>query len=80
MKNPDDKKYYEKPLRTAILFIENIFYNRFGKNVLNKRLCWHVFVVCKIELILMSTLSYQFIPFIQQILCRENDVIFLYKT
>ena len=33
-----DKKYYEKPLRTVILFIEKIFYNRFGKNVLNKQL------------------------------------------
>ena len=35
-----DKKYYEKPLRTVILFIDNIFYNRFGKNVLNKQLWW----------------------------------------
>ena len=33
-----DKKYYEKLLRTVILFIENIFYNRFGKNVLSKQL------------------------------------------
>ena len=30
--------------------------------------------------IFMSTLSYQFITFIQQILCRENDVIFICKT
>ena len=29
----DDKKYYEETLRTVILFIENIFYNHFGKNV-----------------------------------------------
>ena len=67
-------------LRTVILFIENIFYNRFGKSVLNKQLWWYVFVICKIELILMSTLSYQFTAFIQQILYRENDVIFLCKT
>ena len=72
--------YYDKLLRTVILFIENIFYNCFGKNVLNKQLWWYVFVICKIELILMSTLSYQFIAFIQQVLCRENDVIFLCKT
>ena len=39
-----------------------------------------VFVICKIELILMTTLSYQFTAFIQQILCRENDAIFLYKA
>ena len=39
------------------IFIINIFYNRFGKNVLNKQLWWYVFVICKIERILMSTLS-----------------------
>ena len=39
-----------------------------------------VFVIRKIELILMSTLSYQFIAFIQEIFCRENDEIFLCKT
>ena len=84
-----DKKYYEKLLRTfiyekllrtVILFIENMFYNRFGKSALNKQLWWYVFVICKIEFIFMPTLSYQFIAFIQQILCRENDVIFLCKT
>ena len=32
------QKYYEKPLRTLILFIENIFHNHSGKNVLNKQL------------------------------------------
>ena len=74
---------YEKPLRTVrtkIPLTENILYNRFGENVLSKQLCWHVFVNCKTEFILMSTLSYQLIAFIQQILCRENDVIFLCKT
>ena len=79
-KHPNDKKYYKTPLRTVILFINNIFYNHFGKNVLNKQLWWYVFVICKIELILMSTLSYQFTAFIQQILFRENDVMFLCKT
>ena len=59
---------YEKLLRTVILFIENIFYNRFGKSALNKQLWWYVFVICKIELVLMSALSYRFV-FIQQILC-----------
>ena len=39
--------------------------NRFGENVLNKQLWWYVFVICRIEPILMSTLSYQFITFIQ---------------
>ena len=42
-----------------------IYYNRFGKSVLNKQLWWCVFVIYKIELILMSTLSYHFIAFIQ---------------
>ena len=80
-RSSDDKKYYEKPIRTVIIFIENIFYNRFGENVLNKQLLlWYFFAICKIEIIFMSTLSYQFIAFIQQILCRENDVIFLCKT
>ena len=79
-RSSDDKKYYEKPIRTVIIFIENIFYNRFGENVLNKQLWWCFFVICKIEIIFMSTLSYQFIAFIQQILCGENDVIFLCKT
>ena len=62
-----------------MLFTENIFYNRFGKNVLKNPLLSYVFVICKIEFIPMSTLNYQFIAFIQQIPCRENDVIFLYK-
>ena len=70
----------EKLLRTVILFTENIFYNCFWENVLNKQLRWYVFVICKIELILISTLSYQFIALIQQILCRGDDVIFLCKT
>ena len=73
-------KYYERPLRAVILFIDNIFYNRFAKNVLNKQLWSYVFVIFKAELIIMSSLSYQFIAFIQQILCRENDVIFLCKA
>ena len=61
----DDKKY-KKTLRLATVFTEKISYNGFGKNVLNKQLWWYVFVICETELILM-----------QQILCRENDVIFL---
>ena len=60
--------------------MKNIFYDCLGKSVLNKQLWWYVFVICKIELILMSTFSCQFIAFIQQILCRKNDVIFLCKT
>ena len=41
--------------------------------------CIHIYtyIYIYIELILMPTLSYQLITFIQQILCRENDVIFL---
>ena len=35
-----------------------MFYNRLGKNVLNKQLWCYVFVICKIELILMSALSH----------------------
>ena len=69
--------------KTVVLFVEKIFYNFItvlGKNMLNKQLWWYVFVICKIELILMSTLNNQFIAFIQQILSRENDVIFLCKT
>ena len=57
-----------------------MFYNRFEENILNKLSWWYVFVVCKIELVLMSTPSYQFIAFIQQIFRRENHVIFLCKT
>ena len=60
----DDKKCYEKLLKTVILLIENIFHNRFGKSVLNKQLWWYLLVISKMELILMSTLSYQFIVFI----------------
>ena len=60
-----DKEYYKTPLRIATVFTEKMFYNGFGKNVLNKQLWWYVFVICETELILM-----------QQILCRENDVIF----
>ena len=42
------------------------------KNILSWQLWWYILVICKIELILMSTLSYhQFIAFIQQILSRE---------
>ena len=70
-----------KPLRTVrtkIPLTENMFYNRFAKNDLSKQLWRYVFVNCDTEFILMSTLSYQFIAFIQQILCRENDVIFLF--
>ena len=33
-----------------------LFYNCFGKNVLNKQLWWYVFVICKVEL--MSIFSY----------------------
>ena len=69
--------------KTVVLFVEKIFYNFItvlGKNMLNKQLWWYVFVICKIELILMSTLNNQFIAFIQQILSRETDVIFLCKT
>ena len=63
------------------LLTENIFCNCFAKNLLSKQLWWYdVFVICKIEVNVMSTLSYQFISFIQQILCTENDVIFLCKT
>ena len=40
-----NKKYYERLLRTVILFIDNIFYNCFGKNVL----WWYVFVICTID-------------------------------
>ena len=58
--------------KLLILFSENIFHNRFAKNVLNKQLWWYVFVICKIHC--------QFIAFIQQILSRENDAIFLCKT
>ena len=54
-----------------------MFYNRFGKNILKKQLWWYVFILMNLELILMSALSYQFIAFIQQILCRLNDVTFL---
>ena len=54
-----------------------MFYNRFGKNILKKQLRWYVFILMNLELILMSALSYQFIAFIQQILCRLNDVTFL---
>ena len=44
------------------------------------QLRWYVFVIWTIiELILMSTLSYRFIAFIQQIFCRQNDVTFLIK-
>ena len=57
-----------------------MFYNRLEENILNKLSWWYVFVVCKIELVLMSTPSYQFIAFIQQIFRRENHVIFLCKT
>ena len=77
MQSSDDN---EKPLKTVIPFTENIFYNRFGKNVLKKQLWWHVFAIYKIELILMSTLSHQFIALIQQILCRESDMVFPCKT
>ena len=77
LQSSHDKKYYEKLLRTVILFIENIFYNRFGKSVLNKQLWWYVFVICKIELILMSTLSYQLILFIQDSLKRKRCDIYL---
>ena len=40
---------------------------------------WHVLVICEIELILLSALSYQFIAFIQQILCRKNDWYFFVR-
>ena len=52
-----------------MLFIENIFYNSFGKNVLNKQLWWYVFIICKIELMLMSTLSYQLITCVCVCVC-----------
>ena len=39
-----------------------------------------VVFISNLEDILMSTLSYQFIAYIRQIACRENDVIFLCKT
>ena len=51
-----------------------------GKKVLNRQLWWYAFLICKIELIVMSTLSYQFVAFVQQILYRENDAIFLSKS
>ena len=34
----DEKKWYGRPLRTVMVFTETIFYNRFGKNILNKPL------------------------------------------
>ena len=37
-----NKKYYEKPLRSVTLFNENIFYYRFGKNILKQA----IMVVC----------------------------------
>ena len=74
----DEKKQHGRPLRTVMVFTETIFYNRFGKNILNKPLQWYVSVICKIELIIMSTLhDYSCLtPVIEQILCRENDMIF----
>ena len=38
MQSSDNKNYYEKSLKAVIQFTENIFCNRFGKNVLNKQL------------------------------------------
>ena len=43
------------------------------------QLWWYVFVIWKIELILMSTFNYHFIVFIEQIIFRENDVKFVCK-
>ena len=80
LRSSDNKKYYEKTLRTVTLFTKRIYYHRFGKNVLNKQLWWYIFVICKVELIVMPAFSHQFIAFIQQSLCRENDVIFLCKA
>ena len=40
---------------------------------------FNVFLICKIELVLKSRLSYQFIAFIQKILYWENYVICLCK-
>ena len=56
-----------------------IHIDMFAKNVLNKQLWWHVFIICKMELIVISTLSYQLISFFQPIFCRENDVMSVCK-
>ena len=57
--NPQTKRNIMKnTLGSVALFTEKIFYNCFGKNVLNKQLWWYVFVISKIEVIIMSTLSY----------------------
>ena len=64
-RSSDDRKHYGKPLRTVILFIDNVLYNRFGSNVLKKQLYWYIFVISRIKFIFMSTLSYQCIAFIQ---------------
>ena len=44
--DPQTIRSIMKNLRTVILFIENIFYNRFEKSVLNKQLWWYFFLIC----------------------------------
>ena len=69
-----------KHFKTVTLFTPKLIYNRFGKNVSKKELWCYLFVVCQVELIFMSTLSYQFVAFIQQILRRENAFTFSCKA